>query len=131
MAPLFNQPIIVNDGERYSFTHKQSLDDFSGNINISIVSSLKSNSSLSHKRGLEPSDTGSNLDSSSFKKQLLDSSIEPEEQLSLKERLELVEQEEKLLNSCPPLVPVSEPVDVNEEPNGKFLHFHIWAKYLK
>ena len=122
MAPTpSHQPILINDGGSYSFTKEQSLEDFSGNFEIiNVVSSINSNSSLSYKRSLDQSDVGSNQGSSSSKKRLIESSVEPEEQLSLKEKLELVEKEEIMYNSCPTDLPVHPPIKVNEGTNGKF-----------
>ena len=122
MAPTpSHQPILINDGGSYSFAQKQSLKDFSGNFEIiNVVSSINSNSSLSYKRSSDQSDVGSNLGSSSSKKRLIESSVEPEEQLSLKEKLELVEKEEIMYNSCPTELSVHPPIKVNEGTNGKF-----------
>eukprot|EP00800_Vazella_pourtalesii_P003757 TRINITY_DN1390_c0_g1_i6.p1 TRINITY_DN1390_c0_g1~~TRINITY_DN1390_c0_g1_i6.p1 ORF type:complete len:1099 (+),score=195.47 TRINITY_DN1390_c0_g1_i6:39-3335(+) len=108
-------PIVVHDGENYSFTKKHSLGDFSGNFNIKLTTSINSNSSVSCKRSLDVSDIGSSQDSCSLKKPLLESSLEGE--LSLKERLGSVDREQKLSISCPPVIPNLAPVEVSEEPN--------------
>ena len=112
-------PIVVHDGENYSFAKKHSLGDFRGNIDIKVTSSINSNSSISCKRSLDVSDIGSSQDSCSLKKPLLESSLEGEK-LSLKERLYAVEREQKLSLSCPPVIPNLAPVEVSEEPNGEF-----------
>ena len=132
MAPTpSHQPILINDGGSYSFAQKQSLKDFSGNFEIiNVVSSINSNSSLSYERSSDQSDVGSNLGSSSSKKRLIESSVEPEEQLSLKEKLELVEKE-IMYNSCPTDLPVHPPIKVNEGTNGKFSTTPYMGKYLK
>ena len=74
---------------------------------------------MSSKHGLDPSYTESNLDCNSSKKPLLDLSIEAEK-LSFMKKLELVNQERKLLTSCPPVIPDLALVEVSEEPNGEF-----------
>ena len=123
MAPTpSRQPILINDGGSYSFTKIQSLKDFSGNFEIiNVVSSINSNSSLSYKRSSDQSDVGSNLGSSSSKKRLIESSVEPEEQLSLKEKLELVEKE-IMYNSCLSEMPLEAAhTDVIGLCNGKYI----------